>query len=489
MSSRQPIADHHAVRGARIRRGFLSALLLVSLSTCVGSDAAAAATAEVTAKPRPAHPLDVATIDRILDVLEQNGRLMGSITFMENGKVIYTRALGFRDRTSKGIVKSDPNTMYRIGSITKVFTAALIYQLIDEHKLSLDTKLSDYFPRIANADRITIRHLLAHTSGIPTYPSAADYRDPKGWSHQAQTKAQMLERFATFKSDFTPGEKVAYSNANYALLGYIVEAVTGSTYATQLDRRIVRKLGLKRTRFGGAVNSANDEAHSYTYDDNVWTEQPEEDLTISAGAGAIVSTTRDLDTFITALFSGKLISRKSMEEMTSPFSPALTGGERKGVVAFTMRGVDKLTYTHLGGIDAFSANLIYVPEDRFALAIDFNGQNYPMSKIFWSLVDTYYGRPTTIPSFEPKKLPAETLTRYEGVYEFKAAGMSITVKRSGDQLTAQATNQEAFPITAISETLFSDKSSGILIEFKSEAGGAVPYMTLFQGRNESRWTR
>lgn len=437
------------------------------------------------ATPAPP-PFDTAAMNRIFDTLESNERLRGSVAITRDGQLVYSRAFGLRDVHAK----TTTATMQRIGSITKVFTAALIYQLIDEKKLTLATPLARFFPQIPNAESITIAHLLAHASGIPNFPSGADVANPKSWIFEPQTKAVMVARFAARKPDFAPGEKVAYSNANYVLLGYIVEAVTHSDYDTQLQKRIARKLGLQRTRFGGAVRTANDEAHSFVWDDGRWNQQPEEDPSVPAGAGAIVSTPSDLAKFITALFSGRLVSKRSMQELITPLTPQLDGVERKGVVVSTLhRGLEKTIYSHLGGIDAFRSNLVYFPEDRVAIAITLNGQDYPMGKLFWLLADMTFGRPVTAPSFATMTLPAETLAQYLGVYSMKEIGMDIAITRDGEQLRAQATGQDSFGINAIGEALFSDPSSGILIEFHRDADGSAHEFVLYQGGSELTFRR
>ena len=444
-----------------------------------------AASAARAATPAPP-PFDAPALNRIFDVLESNQRLRGSVAISRDGRLVYSRAFGLRDAQAKVTTA----TMFRVGSITKVFTAALIYQLIDEKKLTLATPLARFFPQIPNAESITIAHLLAHASGIPNFPSGADVANPKSWIFERQTKEQMVARFAARKPDFAPGEKVSYSNANYVLLGYIVETITHSGYDAQLQKRIARKLGLRRTRFGGSVRTANDEAHSFVWDDGHWNQQPEEDLSVSAGAGAIVSTPSDLAKFITALFAGRLVSARSMQELITPLTPQLDGVERKGVVVATLhRGLEKTIYSHLGGIDGFRSNLVYFPDDRVAIAITLNGQDYPMGKLFWLLADSVYGRPVTAPSFATIALPAETLAQYVGVYSFPQIGMDIAITRDGNQLRAQATNQDSFRIEAVSDVLFSDPSSGILIEFRREADGSVPSFTLYQGTSELTFRR
>lgn len=416
---------------------------------------------------------DVAKLDQLFDTLEQNQRLMGSVSLTRNGKVLYSRAFGFREQG----MPANGETMYRVGSITKVFTAVMIYQLIDEKRLTLDTKLSRFFPRIANADQITIAQLLCHCSGIPS-------ATPGEWSFEPQTKAQMLARFEALKPEYAPGEKSTYSNTNYALLGYIIEAVTRSSYDVQLKKRITRKLGLKRTRYGGAINPARNEARSFSWNDGKWNADREEHPSVPAGAGAMVSTPSELTRFMHALFTNRLMSAASVREMVTPYSGQLQGSE-KGVAVFTLRGVDKRAYQHLGGIDGFMSNVTYLPEDGTALAISVNGFNYPINKVFRAIINTVYGQPATFPSFTPMVLPAETRARYAGVYALPQANMTFTIAVDGDQLTAQLHGQDVFPITAISETMFTHEPSGILIEFQPD-GEAFMF---HQGRGEGRFTR
>lgn len=436
------------------------------------------------AAPAATAPELAAKLDPFFDALESNGRMHGSVAVMQDGQLLYRRAVGMRAQANGSPVAADVDTTYRVGSIAKVFTAVMIYQLIEEKKLALDTPLSKFFPSIANAGQITIAHLLSHSSGIGNYPSAEVMADPKSWLYQPQTKKQMLARFAELKPDYAPGEKSTYSNTNFVLLGYILENVTRSTYAAQLERRIARKIGLKRTRYGGT--SAGD-AQSFTYDESKWTVQGTEHLSVSAGAGGIVSTPSELAKFITAVFEHRLLKPQSVTEMLTPFSKNLPGSE-KGIVVFQLSDRNRTAYQHLGGIDAFNSSLTYLPDEKTAIGIMFNGQNYPMRTVLYAIVDAAAGRPVAVPSFRAITLPAETLARYEGVYALP--GMKITIRRAGDQLTAQATDQEPFPIHAIHETTFSHPPSGILIELRKVGDGdAYSQLVLFQGRSQMRFTR
>jgi D-alanyl-D-alanine carboxypeptidase len=428
-------------------------------------------------------------LDAWFDALEQNGRMHGSVAIARDGKVVYRRALGMRAHENGKALKADTATKYRVGSITKVFTAVMIHQLIDEKKLSLTTPLSEFFPSIPNAERITIAHLLSHSSGIGNYPSPEAAADPGSWVFHPQSREQLLARLAALKPDYAPGEKSTYSNTNFTLLGFVLEAVTRSTYAAQLERRIRRPLGLKGTRYRGAIDVARNEARSFTYDEGRWSPHSEEHLDVAAGAGAIVSTPSDLVRFMFAIFSHRLMSRESVAEMLKPFSTDLPGSE-KGIVVFTLADTNRTAYQHLGGIDAFNSSLTYLPDTRTTIAITFNGQNYPMGKVLYTLIDALAGRPIVVPGFTPVALSAETLARCEGTYVFPEIGMTIAIRREGSGLLAQANGQDSFPIDAVSETTFSHLPSGILIEFRTKAGEERPSgFVLYQGGSQMRFRR
>lgn len=433
---------------------------------------------------------DVKKMDQLFDSLETSNRMMGAVTLTVNGKVIYQRSLGYRNLSEKEKLKIDENTQFRIGSVTKVYTAVMIHQLIEEKKLSLATKLSEFFPNIPNADQITVANLLAHTSGLRDYAIGVSYdpNDPQAWIFRPQTNAEMLARMAKLKPDFAPNEKRQYSNTNYTLLGYIIEAVTKSAYGEQLNKRIVKKIGLKRTRYDGKINAGNNEAFSYVYDEGKWNKSYEQQLSVAAGAGGIVSTTGEMAKFINALESGKLISRQSYAKMSVPVD-ARFPDSHLGIAELNLRGINKKAISKQGGIDGFTSDIVYVPEDKFAFALLINGHNYPMSKIFWNVMDIYYNRPVEIPSFRSITLPPETLAPYEGSFELKGAGVKITIKKDKTALSGQATGQDSFALEAIGENTFVNEPSGIIIEFKKNADGLVQNFTLYQGRNVSVWEK
>lgn len=135
------------------------------------------------------------------------------------------------------------------------------------------------------------------------------------------------------------------------------------------------------------------------------------------------------------------------------------------------------------------ADITYVPDDELAIALLINGHNYPKAKIFWSLMDIYYGRPAEIPSFKAVALAPEVLRRYTGVYGLKGGTMKITLSLDGTALSGRATGQESFPLQPVNESTFIHEPSGIIMELRSGPGGAVRDFVLYQGRGVPVWER
>ena len=413
-----------------------------------------------------------ARLDSLFTNLATHDRLMGSVTVRKGRQVFYQRAIGFRDSTAAGWIRSDNETQFRIGSVTKPFTAVLVYQLIDEKRFTLDTKLSKFVKDWPAADSVSIRDLLGHTSGIADYTQGMDPMVPLN-------RGAVLGRIISQPLQFTPGTKRRYSNSNYVLLGWVVESVTESTYVTQLEKRITEPLGLKRTRVGGPVMSAGNESRAYFFTGGHWALQPDHVIENAGGAGGIVSTTDDMTTFLSALFDGRLISKAMLSEMTNGFDD----GKRKsgkGMSPFTVPGTSKTGFSHDGSIGAHSALMGDVPEDSLSVALTVNGHNYPMRQIFFSVWNILYGTGTPLPSFTPVALPAKTAASVAGAYSADAYGLKIAIRQNGKAMEGQTEGQDPFPLTYVGWNRFVSEADGILVEFAAPVDGASPSFTLYQ---------
>jgi D-alanyl-D-alanine carboxypeptidase len=422
-----------------------------------------------------------ARLDSLFTILESHDRTMGSVTIRKANRVLYQRSIGFRDSSSTGWVPADSLTMYRVGSIAKPFTAVMIYQLIDERRLSLDTRLSRFYPQLPNADTITIRDLLGHTSGLGDPTQGIDVYVPL-------TRDALIRRMATAPVQFAPGTQRRYNNGNFLLLGYIVESITASTYAAALDQRILRPAMLRRTRHGGAVDPDRNEARAYYFGDGHWEPQRDDAIENSGGAGGIVSTTADLTTFLAALFRGRLISAASRREMTNGFVDG-TRVNGKGLSPFSIPGAAKSGFAHDGSIGAHTALMGIVPEDALSLALTVNGHNYPINRLFFEIWDILYGTPAALPSFTRVPLPDSIARAHAGVYSSPEYGLTITLRATAGGFEGQTEGQNPFPLTYIGHNRYMNARDGILIECAELVNGVAPRFTLFQQKLAIRLVR
>ncbi len=339
-----------------------------------------------------AKSFDADKLDQYLETLEIHEKAMFSLAVVKNGRPVYQKSIGFADIENKQ--KANKDTQYRVGSITKVFTSTMIFQLIDEGKLTLDTTLDKYYPKVRNAKEITISMLLSHRSGIHNFTNTPEYTQ---YMTHPKTKAEMVNLIEELVSDFEPNSSANYSNSAYVLLGFIIEDISKDTYANQLQKRIATKLNLGSTRYGGPINVENNQAKSYMHNAERWIPATETDMSIPHGAGAIISTPTDIATFLFSLFTGKLISADSLTKMKE-----INQGFGRGLFQFPFH--NKKAYGHDGGIDGFRARSGYFETDGLAFALTANGMNYGMNDISIVILNMFYGLSNDIPDFEKKPI-------------------------------------------------------------------------------------
>jgi D-alanyl-D-alanine carboxypeptidase len=420
-------------------------------------------------------------LTKYLVTLDSHNKIMGSVAIDSAGHIVYHYSTGMIGVVNGDTVLADERTEYRIGSISKTFTAAMIFQLIEEGKLSLSTKLAKFYPKISKADSITIKNLLHQRSGLYNFTDSTylTYRFKK------QSHKQMLQRFQNFEPQFPPGSKTQYSNTNYVLLGYILEDVTGDSYANQLKKRITEPLNLKHTYYGGPIHPGKDEAKSFKYSSGQWHKLPAVDMSITGGAGGIVSTPSDLVRFIRDLFKGKVVSPKSLQHMKH-----IQDGIGMGLMPFKF---DKATaYGHEGGINGFVSQAAYFPRKDIAVAFTTNGLNYNPFDWMNGVLSIYFGKPFDIPSFKKKptiELSQKQMQKYTGNYSSDKLPIDINVFVKDSTLKAQATGQEAFPLTATNQKTLRFDLAGVVMKFDSLKAGKYQQFTLHQHGGEFLFKR
>jgi CubicO group peptidase (beta-lactamase class C family) len=400
---------------------------------------------------------DKAKLDQFFDRLAEKNKAMGSLTIAKAGNVLYTRAIGYSQINGTEKKPLTAATRFRIGSITKMFTIAMIFQLVEERKLKLTDTLDKFFPQVPNAQKITIAQILAHRSGI--HDMFLDRNLRPSSKTDPITKDELLTLIAKGKPDFEPDAKHSYSNSGFTLLGLIVEKLTGKPYGEALKETITSKIGLNDTYVAtGNIDVNKNESLTYRNYPGGWKQEPETHPSILFGAGSIVSTPNDLTKFIQALFDLKLISQESLASMKT-----IRDGEVLGMETFQFAG--KTFYGHTGGADNYGAWLAYLPEEKLALAYTTNAKVYPVAKIVSGVFDIYYNKPFTIPAFDTIEVSPEVLDKYVGVYSTPGVSVKFTVTRDGATLFIQPTGQSAAPLEATAADKFIIDPPGIVFEF------------------------
>src|SRR5215217_93279 len=402
----------------------------------------------------PAQNINKPRLDSLLNLLAEKNRAMGSLALTVNDQVIYQKATGFIALNNGVETNANVKTKYRIGSISKMFTAVLVLQLIEEGKLSLTTPLAKYYPQLPNAAKITIEMMLRHRSGLHNFTSDSLYATYK---YKTATQQTLVDIFARQQADFEPDAKTEYSNTNFALLGYIAEKVSGKTYTDLIKTRIVNKLGLPDTYYGRKADLKKDEAISFNYADG-WKPEPETDMSVPGGAGAMVSTPTDLAKFITALFNGKLVNDSSLNVMKT-----MKDGFGLGMISYNFG--DKQGFGHSGSIDAFNSIVTYYPQEKVAIAYIINGGSYGCNGVVLATMSTYFKVPFNFPSFASIDLKSEELDKYLGIYSSKQMPLKITISKNNMTLMAQATGQSSFPLEATAKDQFKFYQAGIELLF------------------------
>ena len=394
-----------------------------------------------------AQALDTAKLDQFFDRLAEKKKAMGTLTIAKDGAPVYTRASGYAQIDGAGKKPLTMDSRFRIGSITKMFTAVMILQLAEDGKLKLTDTLDRFVPQIPNAPKITLAQMLAHRSGIPNV--RRDRQGQPNVNTLPMAKEEMLALIADAPPDFEPGTQWRYSNAGYFLLGLIVEKVTGKSYGEALEEKICAKIGLKDTYPAtGNIDVSKREALTYFNLGGEWRPSRETHPSILFGAGAIISTSNDLARFAHALFELKLISAESFAVMRT-----LRDSEGLGIGTFTFAG--KTFYGHTGGGDNYGAWLAYLPEEKLAVAYTTNAKVHSVEAIVRGVVDIYYRRPFTIPALESLALSPEILDRYVGVYSTPDAPAKLTITRDGGTLYFQPPGAGgAVPLEATTENKF-----------------------------------
>jgi CubicO group peptidase (beta-lactamase class C family) len=302
---------------------------------------------------------DTARLAEAVKARAGGDRFMGSVLVAKGGKVVFETSAGWADAEWK--VPNSAVTKFRIGSVTKQFTAAAILLLEERGKLGVDDPLSKHVAGVPEAwKRITLRHLLTHTSGIPDYTALPRNRE---WEITGPSPAMIYERVRDLPLESGPGSEFSYSNTNYLLLGWVIELVSGRTYREFVQENIFNPLGMADSGYDSNVALIPQRAAGHVSGARGLRHANYVDMRVPHGAGGLYSTTGDLLKWTQALFGGKLLQPASLAKMTTParkgYGFGLAVGEKNG----------RKRFAHAGGIQGFGSFLAYFPASGVTIVV------------------------------------------------------------------------------------------------------------------------
>jgi CubicO group peptidase (beta-lactamase class C family) len=331
-------------------------------------------------------------IDELMKKYYDYGQFNGSILVAEKGKVVYAKGLGLANM--EWSIPNQPDTKFRIGSVTKQFTATLILQLVEEGKLKLDGKITDYLTdyRKDTGDRVTIHQLLNHTSGIPSYTSRPDFRT--AIMRNPYKVADFVKQLASGDLEFEPGSKFTYNNSGYVILGAIIEKVTGKSYETVLTERILKPLGMTNSGYDSTSPLLPKRASGYEKRPSGYVNAPYLDMSLPYAAGSLYSTVEDLYKWDQALHEGKILSAESRKLMFTPGLSNYGYGIRITDEKIGNSELKTRIIGHGGGINGFNSLLTRaVDKGQTVVILDNVGQGRRHGQITTSIIGILNGQP------------------------------------------------------------------------------------------------
>ncbi len=399
--------------------------------------------------------IDSKKIDDYINYIETNNRGIGSVSISKDGQEVYNRSFG---QSKLENVVFNSNTKYQVGSITKMITATLIFKLIEDKKLKLEDKLSTFYAKIPNSKNITIKNLLEHSSGLGDYTLK---NDSLQWLISKVSQKEIFDEIIKQGVSFQPNDKVDYSNSGYYILTKILEKKYKLNYAEIVEKIIAKPLKLES--FSSLKIDTKNIFKSYSYEKN-WKEITEFDFFNVIGVGDIVSTTKDLNNFITNLFQYKILKKETIEQMKPIYKKESFG---RGLMI--MPFYENIYFGHGGDTYGTHSIVSFNEKDNIAVSFSINGERFPHNDFAIVLLSIIYEKKYNYPNFQDAiEMKSENLDKYLGTYSSPDFPLKLTIFKEGNILKGQGTGQPAFQLECYEINKFKFEPAMLKLDFKTE---------------------
>ncbi len=407
------------------------------------------------------------------------GDFMGAVLVARGDEVLFQGGYGKADLELD--VPNTPETVFRLGSLTKQFTAAAILQLQEQGRLNVNDTLNKYLPDAPHAGEVTLAQLMSHSSGMPD-----NLASPSLELRQAHAPDEMIGQAAGQPLEFTPGSQYHYCNVCYLMLGRIVEKVSGQSYADYLSEHIFQPAGMTATGIDEAGPVVPHRAAGYTWDGRTYRNAEFIDMSNVGGAGILISTVGDMYKWDRALYTDAVLSAAAREAY---FTPRVSMGEGQNY-AFGWVITDTPEHTlaeHSGGSVGFVTYAIRDPATQLYVIVLSNIEKPAAVDVAQGLAAIAYGEPYDmpgrLPAAEVVDIDPAILQKYAGSYQV-SADMAFTITAEAGHLFAEVPNLPKFEIFPTSETDFFAKIADIKLQFEVGADGSVTELVIHEGGQE-----
>jgi CubicO group peptidase (beta-lactamase class C family) len=412
-------------------------------------------------------------LDDYCKAFEATGTFHGMVQVKQKGKTILSSGYGYANAEQK--TRGDAHTVYQVGSITKQFTATVILKLAEQGKLSLQDKLSKFYPSFPKSDQVTIEQLLSHTSGIKSYTGVPHLFD--SIKTIPVNEAFMVKTFASFPYDFEPGTNWSYSNSAYSLLGYIITKVTRKSYEQNVREMILQPLGMTESGFDFKNLKAVKATGYYKVSEAQSLPAQLVDSTVSYSAGSFYTTAADLSKWNNSLFSGKVISVQSMNNAHT----IRRNHNGLGWFIDTIHG--KKVIQHGGGIDGFLCQNYVVPEEGIEVTVLGNVGSFDPNKFSTDLLGIMLGQQVEKPVKKTGvQVDVAVLKQYEGEYELEP-GMTASFMVKDGKLLVDTHHDPVEELLPKGDNIFAFTHMEATLEFVKGSDGKVEKFVFRQGSN------
>ena len=413
-------------------------------------------------------------LDAYLDAHVEASGFMGNVLVAQGDAVLFAQSYGASDL--ERALPNDSQSVFRIGSVTKQFTAAAILRLQQEGRLAVTDPLSTYVPDYPHADRITLHQLLSHSAGVPNYTSLPDFVD---FADEPHTTDTLIDRFRHLDLDFEPGSRFTYSNSGYVLLAAVIERVTGLSYGEYLQASILGPLGMHDTAVEVSTEIVPNGVRGYGRSRGELVPAMAWDATVASAGGALLSTTDDLLVWARALASGMVVAPEAWASMTAP-AVTVDAATSYGYGMFVGQDRGRDVAFHSGGTFGFAAATAMYPAEDLTVVVLSNVEQAPSPSIASDLAAIALGDHVDAPRVRTAvALDEDVLAAYEGRYEL-APDLVATIALDGDLLTLDVPGQGVYTLQAEAVDAFFLQEVDVQLTFDRD-GGLVTGIVVHQG--------